>query len=628
MKRHLSLIMGILGFVPILAQQSGYYYYYKGERIYLTVDSTRLFVVSEGEFQPQETTRTSTVEYNIGKSSKNYVYNNVVPLQKKRTATPEVYFTTLDVPVGTDVSQYDTLVAKVKDERNVWQVLPSFTNNGKPFDVSNNFYVALKSVDDFGKLQQMATQYGFEIIGNNEFMPLWYTLSCNAASSKNAIEAANLFHESQLFAYSEPEFYHRMALCSDDIEDEPYTNDPYYSQQWNLKNTGQYGGVAGIDINVEEAWETTKGNGVTVAVFDQGSHNGHDDLDGQFTKYYNTMTRDSLSYIVKNDATSHGTNCAGIIGAKQNNGIYLSGIAPEIKMMDVIIDLGGGSTSQHAVNGFCWARQNGADVISCSWGGSTSSDMIDLAIDSVLCMGRDGKGCVVVFAAGNDGKAVVDFPARRNPKAITVGGITPMGKRAVSSDTLGDGTRVRLSSNYGECLDVVAPSILIPTTSVYVDDWGFRFDRYTARFLGTSAACPHVAGVAALMLSVNPDLTADEVEYIIGKTARRVRTDLYSYQKDSVHAHGRWNIEMGYGLVDATSAVKMAKVFPVTSYVENLNIGAGEFESYDNSFVEIEHVTVESGGQLHIDEEKRAILKSSVRIKKGGYFTIYNVSEE
>lgn len=81
---------------------------------------------------------------------------------------------------------------------------------------------------------------------------------------------------------------------------------------------------------------------------------------------------------------------------------------------------------------------------------------------------------------------------------------------------------------------------------------------------------------------------------------------------------------MGYGLVDATAAVKMAKALPVTAYVEYLTVNAGDHEYFGNSFVELEHVAVEPEGQLHIDEEKRAILKSSVRIKQGGYFTIYN----
>ncbi|MBR5841226.1 MAG: S8 family serine peptidase [Bacteroidaceae bacterium] len=624
MRRYISLLLGILGFVPIIAQQSDYYYYYNGERIDLTVDSTRLFVVSEGEFQPQSTARANAIKYNISKSARSYVYNNVVPLQKQRTVTPEVYFSTLDVLEGTTASQYSALIDKVKEEKNVWQVLPSFTSNGKPLNVTNNFYVELKSADDFTKLQQMAVQYGLQIIGNNEFMPLWYTLSCNAISSVNSIEAANLFLESQLFACSEPELLHSVDLYSDPDNDEPYINDYYYPVQWNLKNIGQYGSIAGIDINVEGAWEITKGNGVVVAVFDEGSHMSHADLNNQFSKSYDAVTGNSYSVIL--DRSSHGTNCAGVIGAIQNNGIGSSGVAPEVELMDISINLNitNGFSSQQAANGFCWAKREGADIISCSWGGVNHCKIIDSAINQALCDGRDGNGCIIVFAAGNDGLSTIEYPGSSNPKIIAVGGITPMGKRAVGIDDLGDGTSVGLYSNYGELLDVVAPSILIPTTSVFVDEWGFPFDRYKSEFDGTSAACPHVAGVAALMLSVNPNLTVEDVEYIIGKTARRVRPDLYTYQKDSIHAHGKWNIEMGYGLIDATAAVKMAQKYHMTTYVEYIEVNTGEHEYFGNSYVEIENVTVNPGGQLHIDEEKRAILKSSVQVKRGGHFTIYN----
>ena len=90
MKRYVSFLMGILGFVSILAQQSDYYYYYKGNRIDLTVDSTRLYVVSEGEFYPQTSTYARTAEYTVSNTAKSYVYNHVVPLQQRRSAVPEV----------------------------------------------------------------------------------------------------------------------------------------------------------------------------------------------------------------------------------------------------------------------------------------------------------------------------------------------------------------------------------------------------------------------------------------------------------------------------------------------------------------------------------------------------------
>ena len=93
MKRYISLLVGILGLVPIFAQKSDYSYYNKGNRIDLTIDSTRLFVVSEGELKLQNA-KTRAVEYNICSTSKSYVYNNVVSLQKQRAMTPDVYFST------------------------------------------------------------------------------------------------------------------------------------------------------------------------------------------------------------------------------------------------------------------------------------------------------------------------------------------------------------------------------------------------------------------------------------------------------------------------------------------------------------------------------------------------------
>ena len=257
MKRYLSLLMGILGFVPILAQQSEYYYYYKGERITLTVDSTRLYVVTEGEFQPQSAARANTVKYNISKSVRSYVYNNVVSLQKQRTTTPEVYFSTVDVPEGLTASQYDVLIENVKAEKDVWQVLPSFTIDGNRVDITNNFYVKLKSYDDFEDLQQMAIQQGFEIVGNNKFMPLWYTLSCNTDSPKNSIEAANLFYSSGLFECSEPEIISYNVLSVNDVP-----NDEFYEDQWALHNYN----YPGIDINIGGAWSISKGEDVVVAI--------------------------------------------------------------------------------------------------------------------------------------------------------------------------------------------------------------------------------------------------------------------------------------------------------------------------------------------------------------------------
>lgn len=554
-------------------------------------------------------------------------------MQRQRAAMPEVYFTTLDIPEGTTALQYDALVTKIKAEEDVWQVLPSFTANGKPLNISNNFYVKLKSEGDLGKLQQMAVLYGIEIIGNNEFMPLWYTLSCNAASSKNALEAANLFQESHLFACSKPEFCYSLELQSNEYDSELYADDQYYPNQWNLKHTGQHGGIAGTDINIEEAWEVTKGKGIVVAVYDMGIYKSHPDLESNIHKLsYNVVTGTSPStimddYDITNLSFQHGTNCAGVIGAIQNNdGEGVSGIAPEAQLMDISCYISPNVvTDQQIANGFSWAWKKGADIISCSWHFGDSSDFINEAIDSAFCFGRNGKGCVIVFSAGNDADSTINYPAKSDSRIIVVGGITPWGRRASEFD-VDEPDRINLfNSNYGESLDVVAPAVHIPTTTVDRTSFGGYMPSYNTEFGGTSSACPHVAGVAALLLSVDPSMPVEEVEYIITKTARKVRPDLYSYQTDTLHTNATWNNEVGYGLVDATKAIEMAKSeSAVTTYIRNRVFGNEDVELYRDKYVEIEHVRVDSGGQLHVDEEERAILKSSVRIKKGGIFTIYN----
>lgn len=618
MKRYIILLMGILGFIPILAQQSEYYYYYKGNRIDLIVDSTRLYVVSEGEFQPQSCTYARASQYNVSHSSRSQIYNIVEPLQKQRSSrpVPEVYFSTMEIPEGLGKSQFEEFIQDVKATNGVWQALPSFLINGKRVNATNNFYVRLRSADDVDILHQMASQYRIDVVGYNGFMPLWYTLACTSSSSMNAIEAANLFYCSNRFASSKPEFtYSFSALHSDD---------DLYEQQWNLHNTGQDGYPEGIDINVERAWETTKGSGVVVAVFDQGVDLYHPDLrDNILSAGYDATTNTIPSVIT--DSSAHGTCCAGIIAAVQDNGEGISGVAPEAKILPVSVTLDSDEyTDQMLANGINWAWQNGADIISNSWGGMAATDMemLDNAIADALQRGRGGKGCVLVFSAGND-SVEVHYPANSDSRIIAVGGITPWGNRTVSG-FMPDGIYVGFNSNFGEKLDVVAPSVNIWTTDITGRDGETNMD-YFGAFRGTSAACPHVSGVAALLLSVDPELTVEEVAEIIESTACKVREeDLYVYENDTIHVNGTWNNEVGYGLIDAAAAVDIAKKTAVTTYIKNqdFNDVGLEADFYDIN-VELENVTIGPEGYMEIYKEEDATLKSSVIVRKGGIFHIY-----
>ena len=173
------------------------------------------------------------------------------------------------------------------------------------------------------------------------------------------------------------------------------------------------------------------------------------------------------------------------------------------------------------------------------------------------------------------------------------------------------------NSCYGDTLDVIAPGMSVFTTSKSPN-----YPQYTSGFEGTAAACAHVAGIAALILSVNPELTAEAVDFIISKSARKVRTDLYSYIKDDLHIYGTWNNEVGYGFVDAAAAVELA--MPTTSYVWKQDIYNDAYGYFENTNVDVKNITVDTGYQFHIFKSNGAILRSSVKIKQGGELLIFN----
>ncbi|OFX60940.1 MAG: hypothetical protein A2066_02040 [Bacteroidetes bacterium GWB2_41_8] len=228
---------------------------------------------------------------------------------------------------------------------------------------------------------------------------------------------------------------------------------------------------------------------------------------------------------------------------------------------------------QKLANGINWAVQNGAHIISNSWGSDLLiSSLIDDAITNALTNGRGSLGCVVVFATGNDNGAV-KYPANSNPDILAVGAMSQCGQR--KSPTSCD-TEFRWGSNFGATLDIVAPGVLIPTTDRTAND-GYNLNTekaihprsggtlltsdyanndYTVWFNGTSSACPHVAGVAALVLSANPSLTGQQVRDIIEQTAQKVGG--YNYTTTTGRTNGIWHNEMGYGLVNALCAVQNA----------------------------------------------------------------------
>ena len=215
----------------------------------------------------------------------------------------------------------------------------------------------------------------------------------------------------------------------------------------------------------------------------------------------------------------------------RNNGIQVAGVAPDAKIVSISNSLEGTSNSRiKRADGIIWAYKNGVDVISNSWGSSTEHSAINEAIAEAFEYGREGKGCVIVFAAGNGGNnRSVAYPANCNDKILAVGAIQSDGAIYNKSQT-------------GEKLDVVAPGVNVLST---VPNNG------TDSWQGTSMACPHVAGLAALILERNPGLTVIQVNDIIEKNTKKIGPDSYNENRKN----GTWNRTYGYGLINAEKAL-------------------------------------------------------------------------
>jgi len=391
----------------------------------------------------------------------------------------------------------------------------------------------------------------------------------------SAITLSNRFHEFPEVEFAEPDFFagHVGSYIP---------NDPQLNQQYSIDNDGSIpaGGLNGADMRVDDAWDVTTGcSEITIAILDDGIDLNHPDLQSNLVPGFDALGQNSQG--MRFPGETHGTACAGTAAAKGDNGIGVAGVAYDCSIMPIRMfsDTFATTTGGHFL-GFVWATDNGADVLSNSWTWSQSG-LLDLGIWYASIVGRNGKGCVILASAGNSNNTTVSYPAR-NPWVISVGASNFCDERKRSTsdasflaDTATCGTNTNADpqgvscdmdscwgSSYGVDAELVAPGISVMTT--------FDNNRYSW-FWGTSAACPNAAGVAALVLSANPELTRQEVREVLASTARKLGN--YSYASLNNKTYGTWNVEVGYGIPHARNAVDNALQLGIT-YVQNETLSA------------------------------------------------------
>ncbi len=342
-------------------------------------------------------------------------------------------------------------------------------------------------------------------------------------------------------------------------------NDTLFGQQWHLRNTGQYGGVSGNDLNVTPVWDNYQGNNVVVAVVDDGLQYDHPDLSQNYDSSNSTDIYgdggdddddddDGDNDPAPGPGDDHGTAVAGVLGARGNNGRGVSGVAPRVKLAGIRLTSGDTDDLMEAA-ALSFNRQSIA-VYSNSWGPSDDGTDLDGpgpgtldALRDGVTVGRGGRGNVFVWAAGNGlaDNDNVNYDGYANSRYVIAA--TAVDHRGRQADYAEPGAPILVSAYAGGS----TPGV---TTTDRTGGAGWDPANYFDDFGGTSAAAPMVSGVVALMLQANPTLTWRDVKHVLVNSARKNDAADAGWVRNGA---GRWvNHKYGFGAVDAAAAVQAA----------------------------------------------------------------------
>lgn len=361
-----------------------------------------------------------------------------------------------------------------------------------------------------------------------------------------------------------------------------FPGDKHFAWQWSLFS--QYG------ANVLPAWKDYTGEGIRVAVFDQGIDGSHPDLDGNLLSALGrdaaTLSGDGLP---ERSGDNHGTAVAGVIAAERN-GAGIVGVAYGADLVSIYSPLNESVSifGSRVANAYSYARSAGVDIVNDSWGfgqlflgGANYAFVDDFAspnfaaagreLNHLAALGRGGLGAIVVQSAGNaygygDDTNLHNFQNSRY--VITVAASDYFGEAASYSSP---GASILVAAPGGER---AGASGIVTTDRVGAA--GYTSSSDYVFLAGTSFSAPIVSGVVALMLEANPALGYRDVQEILACSARRIGADWSHWE---INAADNWNggglhfdkgHQFGFGLVDATAAVRLAETWGPAHTVANL----------------------------------------------------------
>jgi len=336
----------------------------------------------------------------------------------------------------------------------------------------------------------------------------------------NILSVLSEYNSNPYIEYAEPNYIYHTCIIPNDV---------YFNRQWALHNTGQNNGTPDADIDAVEAWDIETGKSdIVIAILDTGVDYLHPDLinniwvnkdeipDNGIDDDNNGYVDDVIGWdFVDNDNDpadeyGHGTLCAGVIGAVTNNSLGIAGVCWGCKIMPVRVGRNRSITIDAAIKGIKYAADNGARVISMSWGGYGDSRALREALDYAY-----SKGVVLVAAAGNNGLNLDTFPISLYPAEY---------ENVISVAATDRNDEIANFSNYGVVVDVAAPGVDIlstaPTYTVALRD----LEKNYSVASGTSMACPYVSGLVGLILSRNPDLNPSNIRTILQSSVDAITT--------------------------------------------------------------------------------------------------------